>query len=173
VKNRSWKNCDVSDFERLAAIDALVMDVDGVLTDGTFIWSASGEESKRFSFEDVMGLSKARQAGLKLGLISGEDSVLVDRFAAKIGIVNVAKGCKQKDLALRDFAASTGIPLERTAFIGDDINDLPALAIAGLSAAPANAQPSVKAAVALVLERGGGQGAVRQLVDMILAARVR
>jgi 3-deoxy-D-manno-octulosonate 8-phosphate phosphatase (KDO 8-P phosphatase) len=161
----------VSDFEHLAAIDALVMDVDGVLTDGTFIWSVSGEESKRFSFEDVMGLSKARQAGLKLGLISGEDSALVDRFAAKIGIVHVAKGCKQKDLALRDFAASTGIPLERTAFIGDDVNDLPALGIAGLSVAPANAQPSVKAAVALVLERGGGQGAVRQLVDMILAAR--
>jgi 3-deoxy-D-manno-octulosonate 8-phosphate phosphatase (KDO 8-P phosphatase) len=161
----------VSDFERLSAIDALVMDVDGVLTDGTFIWSVSGEESKRFSFEDVMGLSKARQAGLKLGLISGEDSALVDRFAAKIGIVNVAKGCKEKGLALREFAASTGVPLERTAFIGDDVNDLPALAIAGLSVAPANAQPSVKAAVALVLERGGGEGAVRQLVDMILTAR--
>ena len=147
------------------------MDVDGVLTDGTFLWSASGEESKRFSFEDVMGLSRARRAGLQLGLISGEDSSLVDRFAGKVGIAYVAKGCKEKGLALRNFAATTGIPLERVAFIGDDVNDLPALGIAGLSVAPANAQPPVKAAVALVLARTGGQGAVRELVEMILAAR--
>jgi 3-deoxy-D-manno-octulosonate 8-phosphate phosphatase (KDO 8-P phosphatase) len=161
----------VSDFERLARIDALVMDVDGVLTDGTFQWSASGEEAKRFSFEDVMGLSRARQAGLTLGLISGEDSPLVDRYANKIGIVNVYKGCKDKGTALRHFSEATAIALECTAFIGDDINDLPALAIAGLSAAPANAQPAVKDAVSIVLERCGGRGAVRQLVEMILAVR--
>jgi 3-deoxy-D-manno-octulosonate 8-phosphate phosphatase (KDO 8-P phosphatase) len=155
----------------MGSIDALVMDVDGVLTDGTFLWSASGEESKSFSFEDVMGLSRARQAGLTLGLISGEDSVLVDRFANKIGITNVDKGCKDKGAALRRFASATGIALEHTAFIGDDVNDLPALAIAGLSVAPANAQPSVKAAVSLLLERSGGRGAVRQLVELILAAR--
>jgi len=161
----------VSDFEILASIQALVMDVDGVLTDGTFQWSASGDESKRFSFEDVMGLSRARKAGLILGLISGEDSVLVDRFALKIGIAHVAKGCKEKGAALRHFAELSGIALEHIAFIGDDVNDLPALAIAGLSVAPANAQPEIKAAAALVLERSGGQGAVRQLVEMILAAR--
>jgi 3-deoxy-D-manno-octulosonate 8-phosphate phosphatase (KDO 8-P phosphatase) len=155
----------------LASIEALVMDVDGVLTDGTFLWSTSGEESKRFSFEDVMGLSRARQAGLTLGLISGEDSVLVDRFAEKMNITHVTKGCKEKGVALRGFARATGIALARTAFIGDDVNDLPALAIAGFSAAPANAQPGVKTSVALVLERSGGQGAVRQLVEMILAAR--
>lgn len=166
-----WKNSGVSDSDRLAAIDALVMDVDGVLTDGTFLWSSSGEESKRFSFEDVMGLSRARQAGLVLGLISGEDSILVDRFAKKLGILQVMKGCKEKAVALRQFAESTGIALKNTAFIGDDVNDLSALAIAGLSVAPANAQPPVKAAVTLVLDRSGGQGAVRQLVEMILAAR--
>jgi 3-deoxy-D-manno-octulosonate 8-phosphate phosphatase (KDO 8-P phosphatase) len=162
----------VSDSERLALIDALVMDVDGVLTDGTFQWSASGEEAKRFSFEDVMGLSRARQAGLVLGLISGEDSPLVDRFANKIGIAHVSKGCKEKGVALKGFSKSTGIALEHTAFIGDDVNDLPALAIAGLSVAPANAQPSVKAAAAIVLDRGGGHGAVRQLVELILKARI-
>jgi 3-deoxy-D-manno-octulosonate 8-phosphate phosphatase (KDO 8-P phosphatase) len=160
----------VSDFD-LALIDALIMDVDGVLTDGTFLWSEAGDESKRFSFEDVMGLSRARRAGLTLGLISGEDSILVDRFASKTGISFVSKGCKDKGAALRHFSDSTGIALRRTAFIGDDVNDLPALAIAGLSVAPANAQPSVKAAAALVLNRKGGDGAVRQLVEMILDAR--
>jgi 3-deoxy-D-manno-octulosonate 8-phosphate phosphatase (KDO 8-P phosphatase) len=156
----------------MASIEALVMDVDGVLTDGTFLWSASGEESKRFSFEDVMGLSRARRAGLQLGLISGENSPLVDRFADKIGILNVAKGCKEKGVALREFSLSMGIPLERIAYIGDDVNDLAALAIAGLAVAPANAQPPVKAAAALVLARSGGQGAARELVEMILAARM-
>jgi 3-deoxy-D-manno-octulosonate 8-phosphate phosphatase (KDO 8-P phosphatase) len=147
------------------------MDVDGVLTDGTFLWSDTGGESKRFSFEDVMGLSRAVRAGLTLGLISGENSPLVDRFAVKFGIAHVAKGCKDKGAALRDFSESTGIAMGRIAFIGDDVNDLPALAVAGLSVAPANAQVPVKAAAALVLVRCGGQGAVRELVEMILAAR--
>jgi 3-deoxy-D-manno-octulosonate 8-phosphate phosphatase (KDO 8-P phosphatase) len=161
----------VSDSERLATIDALVMDVDGVLTDGTFSWSAAGDESKSFSFEDVMGLSRARQAGLALGLISGEDSVLVDRFALKLSIPYVAKGCKDKGAALRQFAAATGVSLERTAYVGDDVNDLAALAIAGLSVAPSNAQPQVLRAVSLVLKRSGGRGAVRELVEMVLASR--
>ncbi len=157
----------------LASIEALVMDVDGVLTDGTFVWSTSGEEFKRFSFEDVMGASRARQAGLKLGLISGEDSKLVDLIAEKMCIVNVFKGCKEKAVALGSFAVSTGIPIGHIAFVGDDVNDLPALAIAGLSAAPSNAQPQVKAVVDRVLQRNGGQGAVRELVEMILAARTK
>jgi 3-deoxy-D-manno-octulosonate 8-phosphate phosphatase (KDO 8-P phosphatase) len=118
-----------------------------------------------------MGLSRAGKAGLILGLISGEDSPLVDRYAAKIGIRHVARGCKEKGVALREFSQSMGIALQRIAFIGDDVNDLPALALAGLSVAPANAQPPVKAAVALVLDRRGGAGAVRQLVELILAAR--
>jgi 3-deoxy-D-manno-octulosonate 8-phosphate phosphatase (KDO 8-P phosphatase) len=161
----------VSDSKRLASIDALVMDVDGVLTDGTFSWSAAGDEIKSFCFEDVMGLSRARQAGLTLGLISGEDSPLVDRFASKLAIPFVAKGCKDKGAALRHFADSTGIPLGRTAFIGDDVNDLAALALAGFSVAPANAQPQVLCSVTLVLKRSGGHGAVRELAELILAAR--
>jgi 3-deoxy-D-manno-octulosonate 8-phosphate phosphatase (KDO 8-P phosphatase) len=161
----------VSDDELLASMDALVMDVDGVLTDGSFSWSVSGEESKSFSYEDVMGLSRARRAGITLGLISGESSELVDRYADKLDIKYVTKGCKEKGLALQRFSAATGIPLIRTVYIGDDVNDLPALAIAGLSVAPANAQAAVKSAVMMILERGGGHGAVRQLVELILAAR--
>jgi 3-deoxy-D-manno-octulosonate 8-phosphate phosphatase (KDO 8-P phosphatase) len=161
----------VSDSEALARVDALAMDIDGVLTDGTFTWSDSGGESKRFSFEDIMGLSRARQAGIRLGLISGEDGPLVERLARTISASFVAGGCKDKGAALRDFAASSGIALERTAYIGDDVNDLSALAVAGLAVAPANAQPQVRASVAIVLERGGGNGAVRQLIELILAAR--
>ncbi len=152
-------------------VRALVMDVDGVLTDGTFQWTISGEESKRFCFADLMGLSRASKAGIVLGLISGEDGAIIDRLAAKIGATSVAKGCKDKGIALKEFSVQTDIPLEQIAYIGDDINDLSALAIAGLSAAPANAQPSVKASVSVVLDCSGGQGAVRQLVELMLAAR--
>jgi 3-deoxy-D-manno-octulosonate 8-phosphate phosphatase (KDO 8-P phosphatase) len=161
----------VSDVDILASIEALVMDVDGVLTDGTFSLSASGEETKRFSFEDVMGLSRARRAGVTLALISGESGALIDRFAYKVGITHVAQGCKEKGTALAEFSRATGIPLECIAYVGDDVNDLPALRIAGFGVAPANAQPPVKQAATLVLARSGGAGAVRELVEMILAAR--
>jgi 3-deoxy-D-manno-octulosonate 8-phosphate phosphatase (KDO 8-P phosphatase) len=147
------------------------MDVDGVLTDGTFMWSSSGEEIKSFSFEDVMGLSIARRAGLTLALVSGEDSVLVDRFADKLLITSIYKNCKNKGEALTHFSESTAVPLDRVAFIGDDINDLPALKLAGLAIAPANAQPSVKSCADLVLSRSGGNGAVRELVELILSVR--
>jgi 3-deoxy-D-manno-octulosonate 8-phosphate phosphatase (KDO 8-P phosphatase) len=161
----------VLDSERVASTRALVMDVDGVLTDGTFQWTNSGEEAKRFCFADIMGLSRASKAGIVLGLISGEDGAIIDRLAGKIGAASVAKGCKDKGAALREFSVRMAIPLEQIAYIGDDINDLSALAIAGFSAAPANAQPGVKAAVDVVLLLGGGHGAVRELVEMMLAAR--
>lgn len=147
------------------------MDIDGVLTDGTVTWTSDGGESKTYSFEDIMGLSRARTAGIALGLISGEDGPLVERLAKKIGATFVASGCKDKARALQEFSSVSGTPIERTAYIGDDVNDLGALALAGISAAPATAQPAVKESVALVLEKPCGRGAVRQFVEMLLAAR--
>ncbi len=148
----------------------MALDVDGVLTDGGFWWGPGGEEFKRFSFLDVMGVALGIRAGLVFALISGEDSPLVDRFAGKMGILHVYKGCKDKGLALKAFAAATGIPLEATAFMGDDVNDLPAMVLAGFSAAPANAHASVKARVHRVTTARGGDGAVRELVDTLLAS---
>lgn len=147
------------------------MDIDGVLTDGTFTWTSEGGESKTYSFEDIMGLSRARAAGIVLGLISGEDGPLVERLGNKIEAAFVAAGCKDKARALREFSISSGIPIEHTAYIGDDVNDLGALAIAGVSVAPATAQSVVKQAVALVLEKPCGRGAVRQFVEIVLAAK--
>src|SRR5690242_16676298 len=146
-------------------IKAVALDVDGVLTDGTFWWGPAGEEFKRFSFLDIMGVSLGRKAGLVFALISGEDSPLVDRYAAKMGISDVHKGCKDKAAALRAFADGHGFALAEVAFMGDDVNDLSALALAGLSAAPVTAHDSVKRAVAHVSRHPGGRGAVRELVD--------
>ena len=155
----------------LERIRAVAMDVDGVLTDGGVWWGPNGEEWKRFSFADIMGVSLARRAGIALALISGEDSPLVDRYAAKMHIAHVFKGCREKAAALREFAASTGIDLADICYIGDDINDLPAIHIAGFSACPANAVRDVRTNVKFVSKSTGGSGAVREVVDAIFTAR--
>ena len=149
-------------------IKAVALDIDGVLTDGTFIWGTNGEEYKQFSFSDVMGISLASKVGIIFALISGEDNVMIDRFAEKMKIVNVSKGCKDKAAALISFAKKNKIKLSQICFMGDDVNDIGALEIAGLSAAPANAHKSVKQKAALITEKSGGQGAVRELLDIIL-----
>ena len=156
---------------QLPKIRGLALDVDGVLTDGSVWWGPDGEEWKRFHFADIMGVSLACKAGLVMTLISGEDSPLVDRFAMKLGLTGAAKGCKDKAAALRDFAARCGLGLGEVGFMGDDVNDLGAILLAGWSAAPADAHPSVRARVDLVTVRSGGNGAVREVIDHLLAAR--
>jgi 3-deoxy-D-manno-octulosonate 8-phosphate phosphatase (KDO 8-P phosphatase) len=139
-----------------------------VLTDGSFWWGPDGQEWKRFNFRDVMGISRARKAGILFALISGEKSPLLYRFAEKLNITAVFEGCKDKRMALVKFAAEISLLPKEIAFMGDDINDLGAMKVAGLSAAPADAHPSVLAQAAFVAKAFGGRGAVRELVDYIL-----
>jgi 3-deoxy-D-manno-octulosonate 8-phosphate phosphatase (KDO 8-P phosphatase) len=152
-------------------IKAIALDVDGVLTDGGVWWGPSGEEWKRFSFADIMGVSLARKAGLVVALISGEDSPLVDRYAVKMGIVYVEKNCKDKASAIQRFSAQSDIPLSQICFMGDDVNDLGAMQLAGLAAAPADARPAVLKKVSFISTKNGGNGAVRELVDFLLAEK--
>jgi 3-deoxy-D-manno-octulosonate 8-phosphate phosphatase (KDO 8-P phosphatase) len=153
----------------MVALKAIALDVDGVLTDGGIWWGPDGAEWKRFSFADIMGVSLARKAGLIVTLISGEDSPLVDRFAAKMNLADVTKGCKDKAVALRAFAQRNHLGLDEICFMGDDVNDLAAMELAGLAAAPADARPAARGMAAIVTEAKGGNGAVRELVDRILA----
>jgi 3-deoxy-D-manno-octulosonate 8-phosphate phosphatase (KDO 8-P phosphatase) len=155
----------------LKTIRAVALDVDGVLTDGSVFWGPNNEEWKRICFADIMGVSLGRRAGLTFALISGEDGPLVDRYAAKMNIRHVVKGCRNKAGAMRDFSSVTGIELSRICFMGDDINDLPAMQIAGASAAPANAVSEVLAQADFVAKRSGGNGAVRELIDAWLDSR--
>jgi 3-deoxy-D-manno-octulosonate 8-phosphate phosphatase (KDO 8-P phosphatase) len=149
-------------------IKAVALDVDGVLTDGNFIWGPNGEEWKSFSFRDVMGISLARKSGILFALISGEASPLVDRFAQKMGIADVHKGCKDKAAALEAFAVRHNLSPEEICFVGDDVNDLAAFAIAGLAAAPGDAHPKAKQAAHYVTQATGGRGAVREIVDRLM-----
>jgi len=158
----------------LITLEAIAFDVDGVLTDGTLTWSPTGEESKSFSFADIMGISLLRRLGIKMALISGEPSPLVDLYAKKMHIPFVVKGTRDKATAIRDFTAHFNIPLAHTCFFGDDVNDLFAMDITGLCACPANAAAEVFAHVTehgFVSPLPGGHGAVRSFADAILAAR--
>jgi len=153
-------------------IKAVALDVDGVLTDGTFVWGPNGEEYKQFSFSDVMGISLASKAGIVFALISGEDNILIDRFAQKMNIADIYKGTKDKAAALISFSKKYELELNQICFMGDDVNDIGALELAGLSSAPANAHESVKQKVKFVTTKAGGNGAVRELIDFILAKKV-
>ena len=156
----------------MSAIKAIALDFDGVLTDGGFWWGPDGAEWNRLSFADVMGVSLARKAGLLGTIISGEDSPLVDRFAAKLNLADIAKGCKDKAAALAAFARRHGLVPAEICFMGDDVNDLAAMELSGLSAAPADARPAALLKADLITAAAGGNGAVRELVDLILAGEI-
>ncbi len=126
-------------------IKAIALDVDGVLTDGTVYWGPRGEEFKRISFADIMGVSIGRRAGLQFALISGEGGPLLERIAAKLGITDVYADCKDKAGAVRT-SQRAGLELDEICFMGDDVNDVPAMKLVGLAAAPASAHSSAKAA---------------------------
>ena len=148
----------------MKTIRAVALDIDGVLTDGTFVWGLNGEEYKKFSFSDVMGISLASKAGIIFALISGEDNVLIDRFAQKMKIADIYKGTKDKAAALILFAKKNKFELSQICFMGDDVNDIGALEIAGLSAAPANAHKSVKQKATLITKKEIGRASCRERV---------
>lgn len=152
-------------------IRALALDFDGVLTDGGVWWGPDGDEWKRVSFRDIMGLSLACKAGLHVALISGEGSPQVKQLGRKFQLAHVHLGCKDKAAALRDFAVACGCDLMETAFMGDDVNDVAAMTICGLPAVPADAHAAARAVARFVADHAGGQGAVRDLVDHLLAPR--
>jgi 3-deoxy-D-manno-octulosonate 8-phosphate phosphatase (KDO 8-P phosphatase) len=145
-------------------VRAVALDVDGVLTDGTVWWGTDGE-MKRFHFLDVMGIARALRGGVVFALISGENSPIVTRFADKLGIRDVFIGCKDKASALGEFAERHSVPLSEVCFMGDDVNDVPALAIAGVAAVPANAHYTAAEHATVHTRAAGGNGAVRELLD--------
>ncbi|MDR0704064.1 MAG: acylneuraminate cytidylyltransferase [Planctomycetaceae bacterium] len=150
-------------------IKLFVMDVDGVLTDGGMYYSESGEELKKFNTRDAMGLEMLRNQGIKTAIITGENTNSVKNRAKKIKVDYVFQGVTDKAKILEKLCNDTGISLTETAYIGDDVNDLSAIKIVGLSACPANAVDEVKDKVDLVLNKNGGDGAVRDWCERIIA----
>lgn len=159
--------------ERAKSIRLIVMDVDGVLTDGRILYSADGAEIEAFSVKDGLGIRAAQRAGLLTAILTGRVSGAVARRAKELGIHEVHQGIPNKMEAYETLLRRHGLTDEAVAYVGDDLNDLPLLARVGLSAAPADAADEVKARVAFVTVRGGGRGAVREVIDLILKAQGR
>ncbi len=157
--------------EKLKKIKLLAMDVDGTLTDTSLYYSASGEELKRFSTRDGMGVTLLHRAGIETAIITSEMSPIVTARAKKLNIEKVILGCHDKSSAIKQLAESSGMELENIAFMGDDVNDYYALKIAGVSACPANAVDSIRSIVDYVCKNNGGDGAARELIELILLSQ--
>jgi len=156
----------------LREIRLFATDVDGVLTDAGMYYSESGDEWKKFNTRDGMGIKLLQKAGLITAIVTQERTRLVARRAEKLGIPELHQGVMDKLSVIRDMAARHGISLQQIAYIGDDVNDLEALKAVGLSAAPADSLPQVLESVDYVCTLKGGEGAVRELVELILQSRV-
>jgi 3-deoxy-D-manno-octulosonate 8-phosphate phosphatase (KDO 8-P phosphatase) len=155
----------------LRRVRLLVLDVDGVLTDGRLYYGARGESLKVFNVKDGHGIKQVAAAGITVAIISGRKSPIVTRRARELGIRHVAQGVTDKLAALQKLVKSQSVALEHCACVGDDTPDAPMLNAAGLAIAVADAHPDARAVADLLTTRAGGQGAVREVCDWLIEAR--
>ncbi len=158
---------------RLRSIELLVLDVDGVLTDGGLWFDAEGQLIKRFDVRDGLGIRLLQQAGLHVVFLSGGQGGATEVRARQLGISHCLVGIKDKPAALTDLQNQLGVNATQTAFVGDDLNDLAVRPVVGLLFAPADACRPVRRGADAVLRRRGGHGAVRELAERILQVRGR
>ena len=156
---------------KAAAVKLIVLDVDGVMTDGRTYIDENCIETKVFSYRDGFGIHLATRIGVRFAIITGKKSPIVDLRAEQLGIEEVHQGFENKGNVLKDIMARNGLGAEEVAYMGDDLFDIPAMRLAGLSAAPADAANEVKDFVHWVSACNGGCGAVRELIEMILRAK--
>lgn len=151
-------------------IELIAFDVDGVLTDGSITYSTDGSELKSFNVQDGLGLVMLLKAGIHVAVISSRTSHVVSRRMTDLGVKHICQGVGDKKQALEELTGNLKIKPENTAFVGDDLIDLPAMSIAGLSIAVANAAPEVKSRADWTTAAGGGRGGVREICDLVLEA---
>jgi 3-deoxy-D-manno-octulosonate 8-phosphate phosphatase (KDO 8-P phosphatase) len=154
--------------ERLHKIKLLLLDVDGVMTDGRIIFDSNGVESKFFNVKDGHGIKMAQRAGIEFGIISGRQSQVVLNRAAELGIVHVYQKAIDKLTPYLDILDKTGLDDAQIAFMGDDIIDIPVLRRVGFAAAPADAVDEVIPHVHFITKNCGGMGAVREVCDLLM-----
>jgi len=155
----------------LSQIRLFATDVDGVLTDAGMYYAESGDEWKKFNTRDGMGIKLLQRTGIITAIVTQERTKLVARRAEKLAIPELHQGVMDKLACIREMVARHGMTLSQVAYIGDDINDLEALKEVGFSASPADGMPQIAAVVDYVCQKKGGEGAVREIVEMILEAQ--
>ncbi|MFT3711289.1 MAG: HAD family hydrolase [Archangium sp.] len=159
--------------ERASKIKAVVFDVDGVLTDGGLWYGPTGEAMKRFDVKDGHAMVLARLTQLPVALLTARNSPIVDVRAQELKLAKVFQGRREKGPAFEELAKELGFAPNELAYMGDDVNDLPALSRAGLSGCPADAVSEVREAVHFVSSRPGGHGAAREFIELVLRATNR
>jgi 3-deoxy-D-manno-octulosonate 8-phosphate phosphatase (KDO 8-P phosphatase) len=156
---------------RCQSIELLLLDVDGVLTDGVIVIDDNGVETKHFSVRDGAAVSLWKRAGKHVAILSGRRSAAVDHRAAELGITPVIQGMKDKGGPFRALIADLGLDAAQVCYVGDDLPDLPVLMAVGLSACPSDAAFEVRESVDLVVDAQGGRGAVRAVIEAILKSQ--
>lgn len=164
---------DLSDENRrrIEKIKLLILDCDGVLTDGRLFFGPTGEELKVFFVRDGQGLVEWHKAGGHTGIITGRNSPIVDMRAKQLGVEYIFQGRKEKVSAFNEMIAAAGIAADEAVFVGDDTPDAEVFSLVGLAVAVGDAHPAVKKAAHLVTEAAGGRGAVREVIDLLLESR--
>jgi 3-deoxy-D-manno-octulosonate 8-phosphate phosphatase (KDO 8-P phosphatase) len=167
ARSEAWKGA----LMRAKQVQLLLLDVDGVLTDGTLIYSSDGTEAKCFHTQDGLGLRLLQDSGVAVGIITARTSPMVERRAHELRIAYLYQGHEDKLSAYESILKQTGLRPPQTAYMGDDLMDLPLLNRVGLAAAPANAVTEIRQRAHYTCECSGGRGAVRELCDLILEAK--
>ncbi len=158
---------------RARQVKLLVTDVDGVLTDGRMVLTERGDELKAFHTRDGVAVALAKRAGLKLAFVTGETSPLAKTRGDKLGVDAVVLGARRKGEVLEELCAQFGLTARATAYVGDDLLDVPALQRAGLAIAVADAAQEVRAIAHVVTRARGGTGVLRECVELILKSQGR
>jgi 3-deoxy-D-manno-octulosonate 8-phosphate phosphatase (KDO 8-P phosphatase) len=156
---------------RLSQIKGILLDVDGVLTDGCLLYDAAGGQALSFSIKDGYGIVRALRAGIVFGVVTGRKTSIVERRAAELGILHVWQGVHDKLALLPEIERVMGLPASSLLFIGDDGPDTRIMRAVGFSACPADASPEGRHAARFIARASGGHGAVREIVDRVLVAK--
>lgn len=166
-RSSQWREA----MEKARQVQLLLLDVDGVLTDGSLIYTSSGEETKCFNTQDGLGIKLLQESGVAVGVITARNSTIVARRAQELNLAYVYQGKFDKLKSYEEILKQAGLRPMHTAYMGDDWIDLPLLNRVGFAAAPVNARDEISLRADYVTQRKGGQGAVREVCDLILEAQ--
>lgn len=165
------ENYPSSAYKAAQKVKLVLLDVDGVLTDGRLYYGNAGEELKAFDIQDGLGIKLLQNAGIKVGIITGRSSVLVERRAKELGIDHLIQGREDKLTALNELLEKITFDFEEIAFVGDDLPDLAIIRRVGLGITPANGNHLIASQALWQTKKSGGNGAVREVAELILSAQ--
>jgi 3-deoxy-D-manno-octulosonate 8-phosphate phosphatase (KDO 8-P phosphatase) len=170
IQNITMTSHPPNDSQIAGPIRCILTDVDGVMTDGRIVYDSAGNETKRFHVRDGLGIKVWMQSGNSFGIVTARTSPMVDRRAAELGITHVCQGRRDKWPAAMEMMATMNVTADQVCYIGDDLPDLDVMQQVALSVAPSDAATDVRGAATWVMDRPGGDGVLRELIERLMRA---